>query len=66
MRIEISKSKDGEFKVCVVDAEGQTLRMFKYRTIESARRAAQAWTVAYGDCRIDDRLVVKRPAQLGE
>jgi hypothetical protein len=29
--------------------------MFRYPTIEAARRAARAWTVAYGDCPIDDK-----------
>jgi len=55
MHIEISKSADWEFKVRVVDAEGETLRTFKYSTIESARRAAEAWRVAFGDCEIKDQ-----------
>jgi hypothetical protein len=55
MHIEILKHPKKGFQVRVVDAEGQTIRMFTYPTIESARRAATAWTVAYGDCRVDDK-----------
>jgi hypothetical protein len=33
--------------------------MFIYATIESARRAAKAWTVAYGNCPIRDKSGVK-------
>jgi hypothetical protein len=56
MHIEILKHAIQGFQVRVVDAGGRTLRMFTYRTIEGARRAAQAWTVAYGDCPIRDKL----------
>jgi len=42
-----------------VDAEGRTVRMFTYPTIESARRAATAWTVAYGDCLVKDKTGMK-------
>ena len=57
MHIEISKSADDglKFKVCVIDPAGKILRMFRYRTIASARRAAAAWTVAYNGCWIDDK-----------
>jgi hypothetical protein len=41
-------------------ANGRTVRMFTYPTIESARRAAQAWTVAYGNCPIVDKSGVKK------
>jgi hypothetical protein len=43
------------FQVRVVDVEGRTLQMFTYQTIEGARRAARAWTVAYGNCPIKDK-----------
>jgi hypothetical protein len=33
--------------------------MFTYPTIEGARRAAKAWTVAYGNCPIDDKSGVR-------
>jgi hypothetical protein len=59
MRIQIVRDKIKGFQVRVVDAEGRTLRMFTYPTIESARRAAGAWTVAYGNCPIEDRSGVK-------
>jgi hypothetical protein len=52
-RIVITKS-EGEFEVRVVDSDGQVLRRFTYRTIDSARKAAQAWTAAYDDCPIKD------------
>jgi hypothetical protein len=61
MRIEIRKRADkgqnvrAVYEVRVVDADGRTIRMFRYPTIEAARRAARAWTVAYGDCPIDDK-----------
>jgi hypothetical protein len=43
-----------------VDAEGRTIRMYKtYPTIESARRAAMAWTVAYDNGWIDDKSAMK-------
>jgi hypothetical protein len=47
------------YEVRVVDAEGRTIRKFTYPTIESARTAARAWTVAYGNCPIDDKSGVK-------
>jgi hypothetical protein len=52
MRIEIRKRADNGhnvrdvYEVRVVDADGPTIRMFRYPTIEAARRAARAWTVA--------------------
>jgi hypothetical protein len=61
MRIEIRKRADkghnvrDVYEVRVVDADGRAIRMFRYPTIEAARRAARAWTVAYGDCPIDDK-----------
>lgn len=63
MRIEIVKDKVVGFQVRVVNDDGQILRMFVYRTIEAARRAAEAWTVAYGDCRIEDKSGMKEPPQ---
>jgi hypothetical protein len=59
MHIEIVKDRIRGFQVRVVDANGRLVRMFIYATIESARRAAKAWTVAYGNCRIDDKSGVK-------
>jgi len=59
MHIEILKHPIKGFQVRVVDAEGRTVRMFTYQAIESARRAATAWTVAYGDCRVKDKTGMK-------
>ena len=47
------------YEVRVVDANGRLIRTFTYPTIESARRAAKAWTVAYGNCPIYDKSGVK-------
>jgi hypothetical protein len=47
------------FEVRVVDDNGRLVRTFTYPTIESARKAAKAWTLAYGNCRIDDKSGVK-------
>jgi hypothetical protein len=55
MHIEILKHPIEGFQVLVVDSEGRTTRAFTYPTIEAARRAATAWTVAYGDCRVNDK-----------
>jgi len=62
MHIEILKHPIKGFQVRVVDSEGATVRMFTYRTIESARRAAAAWTVAYGDCKIAQELGLSKSA----
>jgi len=59
MHIEILKHPNKGFQVLVVDSEGRTIRTFTYPTIESARRAATAWTVAYDNCRINDNSGMK-------
>jgi hypothetical protein len=59
MHIEIVKHPIKGFQVRVIDTGGRTVRLFIYPTIESARRAAAAWTVAYGNCPINDRSGVK-------
>src|SRR5262245_3183705 len=51
MRIKITTKHGDQFRVCVVDDEGRTHRMFTYSTVMGARRAAEAWRVAYGDLR---------------
>lgn len=55
MRIEILPHVIKGYDVRVVDAQGRAIRTFTYPTIESTRRAARAWTVAYGNCPIDDK-----------
>ena len=62
MHIEILKDVikgSATFRVRVVDAKGRTVRMYTYPTIESARRAAKAWTGAFGNCPIEDKSGVK-------
>jgi hypothetical protein len=59
MHIEILKHPIKGFQVRVVDAKGRLARMFTYPTIKSARRAATAWTVAYGNCPKDDKSGVQ-------
>jgi hypothetical protein len=54
MHIEISNTEDGDFEVRVVESDGHVLHRYTYRTIESARRAAAAWTAAYDNCWIKD------------
>jgi hypothetical protein len=51
--IEILQGVHG-FEVRVVDANGRVLRRFTYATIEGARTAATAWTVAYDNCEVRD------------
>jgi hypothetical protein len=57
MRIIISKvvsATVAEFVVCVIDDNGHVLHRYTYHTVESARRAAAAWTAAYDNCPIED------------
>jgi hypothetical protein len=66
MRIEIRKRADKGYnipvvyEVCIVDDDGQTIRTFTYQTIEAARRAARAWTGAYGNCTVIDKSGEKK------
>jgi hypothetical protein len=55
MRIEILEHAPTGYEVRVVDAEGGIIRTFTYRTIDSARKAARAWTAAYDNCPIVDK-----------
>jgi hypothetical protein len=63
MRIEILersvKSYEVHYEVRVVDADGTIVRTFTYPKIERARKAARAWTAAYGNCRVDDLTGLK-------
>jgi len=59
MHIRILAHKPTGYEVRVVDADGRTIRMFIYPTIESARTAARAWTAAYGNCPINDKTGLK-------
>jgi hypothetical protein len=55
MRIEILERSVKSYEVRVVDDDGRTVRTFTYPTIQSARKAARAWTAAYGNCPIADK-----------
>jgi hypothetical protein len=57
--IEILKHAAKGFQVRVIGAEGRTLAMLAYPTIEIARGAARALTVAHGDCPVVDKSGVK-------
>jgi hypothetical protein len=59
MHIEILKHALKGFQVRVVDSKGRALQMFVCPTIESARRAASAWTVVYNNCWVEDKTGVK-------
>jgi hypothetical protein len=55
MHIEILAHKPTGYEVRIVDADGRTVRTFIYPSIQSARKAARAWTAAYGNCPIIDK-----------
>jgi hypothetical protein len=59
MHIEILPHRSTGYDVRVVDAGGRTVRTFTYPAIEGARKAAWAWTVAYGNCPVVDKSGVK-------
>jgi hypothetical protein len=59
MRIEILERTTKSYAVRVIDPAGRTLRTFTYPTIDSARKAARAWTSAYGNCPIVDKTGLK-------
>jgi hypothetical protein len=59
MHIEILPHKPTGYEVRVVDADGRTVRTFTYSTLENARKAARAWTAAYGNCWIDDKTGIR-------
>jgi hypothetical protein len=58
MHIEILKHPIKGFQVRIVYAEGRTYGCSP-ATIESARRAARAWIVAFGDFAIEDKSGMK-------
>jgi hypothetical protein len=43
------------FEVRVIDDHGLTKRKFTYSDVQHARRAAAAWSTAYGDCAVIDQ-----------
>jgi hypothetical protein len=46
---------DRLFEVRVIDDQGLTTRKFTYNDVRRARRAAAAWSAAYGDCKVVDQ-----------
>ena len=52
---EILDAIDG-FQVRVVDANGDVLRRFTYRTIVDAQKAASAWATAYDNCEVRELM----------
>ena len=46
---------DRMFEVRVINARGLTTRKFTYGDLQQARRAAAAWSAAYGDCPVIDQ-----------
>ena len=59
MDIEILEHTPKGYEVRVVATNGRTIRAFTYPTIESARKVAAAWTVAYGNCPVVDKSGVQ-------
>ena len=59
MQIEILAHKPTGYEVRVVDAGERTVRVFIYPSIQGARKAARAWTAAYGNCPIVDKSGVQ-------
>jgi hypothetical protein len=59
MHIENLKHAIKGFQVRIVDPEGHTRLMLTNPNIQSARRAARALTVAYGNCAIEDKSGMK-------
>jgi hypothetical protein len=60
MKIVIARTPDS-WEVRVIDDKGLTTRRFAYRNLLAARRAAAAWSVAYGNCKIIDPDEGKKP-----
>jgi hypothetical protein len=59
MHIEILRHPTKGFQIRLIDADGETIAMFIYPTIESARGAARSWTIACDNCPIVDKAGVK-------
>jgi hypothetical protein len=52
---------DRLFEVRVIYDRGLTTRTFTYTGLQQARKAAVAWSSAYGDCPIIDQTGGKTP-----
>ena len=60
MKIVIIRTPDN-YEVRVINEHGLTTRVFTYRDLQAARRAAAAWSTAYGNCEIVDPAEGKKP-----
>ena len=60
MKIVIA-STDLGFEVRIIDDRGVTTRKFTYNDVKRARRAADAWSAAYGDCPVIDQTEGRKP-----
>jgi hypothetical protein len=49
------------FEVRVIDDHDLTKRKFTYGNLKQARRAAAAWSAAYGDCPVIDQTEGRKP-----
>jgi hypothetical protein len=54
-------STAGVFEVRVLNDQGVTTRKFTYGNLQQARRAADAWSAAYGNCQIFDQTEGQKP-----
>jgi len=52
---------DRMFEVRVINDRGLTTRKFSYSNLQQARRAAIAWSAAYGDCPVLDQTEGPKP-----
>jgi hypothetical protein len=51
---------DRMFEVRIIDDQGLTTRKFTYNDVQRARRAAAAWSTAYGDCPVMDQTAERK------
>lgn len=51
---------DRMFEVRVINDQGLTMRKFTYTDVQQARRAADAWSAAYGNCQVIDETAGRK------
>ena len=52
-----------DFEVRIVDGNGHVLLRYTYHTVESARRAPAAWTVAFDNCPVEDTTLATKESR---
>lgn len=52
---------DRMYEVRVINDRGLTTRKFSYGDLQQARRAAAAWSTAFGDCPVIDQAEGGKP-----